>query len=239
MATRLNSRPSQCRECAVENQTQPQAAELVRLVGLVSAMAGRVSACFVQTIRLLDDLGEAGRLGITGFAPEEIDREGEIHALCAGLIGRHQPLTTELRLIMASLKLAAGFARINDATNDIVAVLRVLNEYPPREPEIRLLGLAKLAQTMIERLMTAYPVPHQAQFLRREICNEFRKLEEFLRGRTRELVTIMIADPKTTTRALELMFALRAVEAVGAQVCEMVSHLEALAGIRRQPEMAD
>lgn len=216
--------------------------DLQRLQALVVTMAECVSLRFTHAVQTLDNL-EQPPLPTPPLGP---DREAEMTALCVGIIARWQPVGADLRLIMASLKLALGYTRIDQVNEELLRVAGVLAGQTQQELSPRLWGMARIAEGMAQQLKQHYlllvryaddeaesvedqrPVV-DIKGLRHRMGHHTQSLQTLIRGRTRELVTFMLSEPRATPRVLELLFALRALEMMADQVCDMLSHLEVLA----------
>lgn len=129
------------------------------------------------------------------------------------LLALYQPVATDLRSIMAALKINTDLERVGDlAVNIAEAALRYFS-HPPVKPLIDIPRMAGIAQGMLRDSLDAFvrrdaPLAHDV--LQRDDSLDDLKTQVF-----RELLTYMLQDPATIEPALDLVLVSRHLERIG------------------------
>ena len=146
-------------------------------------------------------------------ADHKVDRlELDIDEACYSIMVRHQPTAGDLRFLIAVMKIVTDLERIGDSTVNICQSVRQLNEHPPLKPYVDLPRMSKLVAAMVRDSLDA--------FVRRDarqataVCRADDEVDALYKQLFRELLTVMIEDPPTTTRALHLLLVARNLERI-------------------------
>ena len=142
-----------------------------------------------------------------------VDRmELEIDEACYTIMVRFQPAARDLRFLIAVMKIVTDLERMGDSTVNICQSVDKLNEEPPLKPYIDLPRMAKLVASMTRDSLDAFVKKDAAQATR--VTEEDDEVDALYRQLFRELLTFMLEDPKTTTRALHLLLIARNLERI-------------------------
>lgn len=126
---------------------------------------------------------------------------------------RRGPLATDLRLILAALRVASDIERIGDYAANIAKRSLVLNQLPPL-PHTRGLGtLGKMAAQQVRDVLEAYRVRDGEAALR--VRARDAELDTLYTGLFRELLTYMMEDPRAITACTHLLFMAKNLERIG------------------------
>jgi phosphate transport system protein len=178
---------------------------LLKMGGLVEGMVARA------TQALLDRNNQAANEVIEG--DHEVDQmEIEIDEACQSLLGRKQPVSVDLRFLVAVMKINSDLERIGDSAVNIAQSILQLNDHPPLKPYIDLPHLSQLVQDMVRKSLDAFVNKDTALAI--EICKSDDAVDGLYKQIFRELLTYMIEDPKTVTRALHLLLLARNLERI-------------------------
>lgn len=139
-------------------------------------------------------------------------RELEVDQRVIELIVRGTPLARDLRLVMAASKIAPGLERIADHAVIIANQALGLNRQPPLKPFITLPRMAETARSMIRDAIAAF-VQGDAD-LARQAINRDDLVDGMHEEIFRELLTYMISDATTISRALALLLVARSLERI-------------------------
>ncbi|HEY6865750.1 MAG TPA: phosphate signaling complex protein PhoU, partial [Candidatus Eisenbacteria bacterium] len=143
-----------------------------------------------------------------------IDRlELDIDDRCLRLLALQQPLARDLRFITAALKISNDLERVGDHAVNIAGSALRLAEQPQLKPLVDIPRMAELACGMLHEALDAF-VGADAETARR-ICRRDDEVDNLNRQLFRELISYMIEDPATITRAMELILVARNLERVG------------------------
>jgi phosphate transport system protein len=178
---------------------------LLKMAGLVEGMVARA------TQALLDRNNDAATAVIAGDA--EVDQlEIDIDEAAQSLLGRKQPVSVDLRFLVAVMKINGDLERIGDSAVNIAQSVLQLNEHPPLKPYIDLPRMSQLVQSMVRQSLDAFVNKDTA--LATEVCRSDDGVDGLYKQIFRELLTYMIEDPKTVTRALHLLLLARNLERI-------------------------
>jgi phosphate transport system protein len=142
-----------------------------------------------------------------------IDRlEIDIEERCVRLLALQQPLATDLRFITAALKISNDLERVGDHAVNIAGSTLRLADQPLLKPLVDIPRMADLATGMLHEALDSF-VRHDAESARRLVLRD-DEVDELNRQVFRELLSFMVGDPATITRAMELVLVARNLERV-------------------------
>jgi phosphate transport system protein len=147
----------------------------------------------------------------------------EIDDLCLRLLALHQPAAKDLRLITTALKITTDLERAGDMAENICERAIELTEEPHLKPLIDLPRMASLAQGMLRQSLDAFV--REDVDLALKVCHEDDAVDLLTAQLFRELISFMIEDPRTITRAMRLIFVAKYLERVAdhaTNIAEMV-----------------
>ncbi len=129
------------------------------------------------------------------------------------LLALYQPVATDLRAIMAALKINTDLERVGDlAVNIAEAALRYFT-HPPVKPLVDIPRMASLAQEMLRDALDAFV--RQDAALAQDVLRRDDGLDDLKSQVFRELLTYMLQDPGTIEPALDLILISRHLERIG------------------------
>lgn len=130
--------------------------------------------------------------------------EHEIERKCLSLLALQQPIASDLRLIGTALKLITDLERMADHASDIARTTIRLEGQPLIKPLVDIPRMAEIVQRMVRAALTAYvDVDEAAAHKMIEADDEIDHLYSQI---FRELLVIMMEDPRTITQATHLLF---------------------------------
>ena len=175
-------------------------------------MGGEVERQIHRSIEALTEM-DAEKARAVIAADEDVDRmELAIEESAIALLALQQPVAVDLRFLIAALKINSDLERIGDSAVNIAQSVLQLNEQPPLKPYIDLPRLSLLVQDMVRRSLDAF-VRRDAR-LATEVCESDDAVDGLYKQLFRELLTYMIEDPKTVSRALHLLLVSRNMERI-------------------------
>jgi len=215
-------------------------ADLQVLKQRLLTMGAQVEERAHRAVRSLIDrrLDEAER--IIASDQEVNDLQIEIDDRCVKLLALQQPAASDLRLIMAALKINDDLERIGDqAVNIAENVIKVLPQ-PPLKPLIDIPRMAEIAQSMTRDALDSF-VRKDAE-LARGVLKRDDEVDQLKDQVFRELLTYMMADPGTIQRALALILISRNIERIAdhaTNIAEDVIFLVEAKDVRHHHEAAE
>jgi phosphate transport system protein len=142
---------------------------------------------------------------------------------CISLIARQQPAARDLRLIVAAMNIVLDLERMGDHAAGIATIVLRMGDEPLLKPLIDLPRMARISQDMLRQSLDALISGNpDAALAITQIDDEVDLLYNQI---FRELISYMIEDPRTVTRAMYLLFCAHNVERIADRVtniCERV-----------------
>jgi phosphate transport system protein len=160
----------------------------------------------------------------------------EIDEKCVELLALYQPTAGDLRFITTAMKIVTDLERIGDQAVNIAQRAVELNQEPQLKPYIDLPRMAEKAQRMVKDALDAFVSRDTA--LARDVCARDNEVDALKEQLFRELLTYMLADPKTISRAIRLILISRFLERVAdhaTNIAEMVIYMVESKMVRHQP----
>ena len=135
-----------------------------------------------------------------------------IEDMCLKLLALRQPMAADLRFITAAMKIITDLERMGDQAVNIAERAISLNQEPQLKPYIDIPRMAEIAQSMVKDVLDAFV--NRNSKLARSVCERDDLVDGLNDQVFRELLTYMISDPKTITRAVHLMIVCRCLERI-------------------------
>ena len=197
--------------------------ELEEIKRSILSMAGLVEQCLDDIAAALPDqdidLAEA-----VIARDEEIDQyEVEIDRLATEFIARHQPTATDLRFVIVAIKLGPELERIADQATNIAEYVLHMSKYPQLKSLFDLPRMLGLAHAMVSDAIAAY-IDRDAKKAREVILRD-DEVDSLYLQIFRVLLTYMIEDPKTISRAIDLILVARSVERIADQATNIAEEV--------------
>ncbi|MFA5309787.1 MAG: phosphate signaling complex protein PhoU [Dehalococcoidales bacterium] len=128
----------------------------------------------------------------------------DIEDKCIQLLATQQPIASDLRIIMSVVNIITELERIGDYAEGIAKIVVMIGDEPPLKPLIDLPRMAEKTVAMLEQSMQAF-ISHDAAAARR-IAVADDEVDDLYNQVFRELISFMVEDPRTITRATQLIW---------------------------------
>ena len=186
---------------------------LVSLRNNVLMMAGLAERTLDRAVRGL--LQRDDNLCTTAIADdEEIDQlEKQIDKDGVDVLLRFQPVASDLRRVVAAMKLSPNIERIADQATNIARRARKLNKHPPLPETELIVPIQAHAMAMFKDAIDAFA--REDDDLGRAVVARDRDLDLMNKRASRRLTDRMAEDPKQLRGYLNLIFISRCLERVG------------------------
>ena len=184
-----------------------------RMLALVREMTQEATEALVQADR-------AKAQGVVAKDKEVDALELKVENQAIAVIARHQPVASDLRLIFPVIKALTDLERAGDYAMHVAEDALLLAQEPPLKRYVTLPEMGRRLTEMMDALAKA--VAERDAALARRVLEMDDQVDGLYEEVTRELITYMMEDPRTITKALTLMRVARSYERLG-------DHLENIA----------
>ena len=160
----------------------------------------------------------------------------EVDNRCFRLLALHQPMATDLRAIVAAVKINTDLERVGDLAVNIAEAAQRYTTHPPVKKLIDIPTMGTIAQTMLRDALDAF-VKRDTR-LAHQVLNEDDRLDSLKTQVFRDLLTYMLKDPATVEPALDLILVSRHLERIGdhaTNIAEDVIFMVSAQDVRHHP----
>ncbi len=140
------------------------------------------------------------------------DLEQEIEEKCLEVIATQQPMAKDLRRVATLFKMINDLERMADYATSIAKITKRIGEQPLIKPLVDIPRMAILSQKMVKQALDAY-VREDVE-LAASVGKDDDEVDKLFGQIFRELLTIMMENPKTITQATQLLFVGRWLERI-------------------------
>jgi phosphate transport system protein len=198
-------------------------AELNEIREKLLEMGGKVELMIANALLALVERNTELALETIAFDHEINRLEMEIDEKCLEVLARRQPAARDLRFITLALKIVTDLERIGDQCANIAKRVKELNLEPALKPYIDLPRMAQAASTMVKEALDAFVRGDDALAIK--VCEDDQAVDDLNEQIQRELLTFMMGDPTTISRAMRINYISKCLERIAdhaTNVAEMV-----------------
>ncbi len=160
----------------------------------------------------------------------------EIDNRCFTLLALYQPMATDLRSIVAAVKINTDLERVGDLAVNIAEAARRYTNHPPVKKLVDIPQMGDIAQAMLRDALDSFV--RRDTRLAHQVLNEDDRLDSLKTQVFRELLTYMLDDPATVEPALDLILVSRHLERIGdhaTNIAEDVIFMVSARDVRHHP----
>ena len=150
----------------------------------------------------------------------------DIDDACIKLLALHQPTARDLRFITTAMKISSELERMGDLSENIATRALELNEEPQLKPYIDLPRMGDWTMRMVQECLNAFV--NSDSRLARKVCNDDDYVDDLNEQLFRELLSFMLENPRTITRAIRLTFVAKSLERIAdhaTNIAELVVYM--------------
>ncbi len=150
----------------------------------------------------------------------------DIDQTCVRLLALQQPAARDLRFVTTAMKISTELERMSDLAENIAERTIELNEEPQLKPYIDIPRMAEWTMRMVKDCLDAFVNRDAA--LARQVCADDGVVDRLTEQLFRELLSFMIENPQTISRAIRLTFVGKYIERIAdhaTNIAELVVYL--------------
>jgi phosphate transport system protein len=201
---------------AFTQQIQELRDEVVAMASMVDkAIARSVDALRVQDVQLANSVIADDK------EINQLRWKGETRALT--IIATQGPMAADLRVIASAMQIFTDLERMGDHAAGIAKIVIYTADEALLKPLVDIPRMSVIARGMLSDAITAY-IEQDAE-KSRKVARRDDEVDQLYDQVIRELLTYMMADPSTITRATHLLWAAHDIERIADRVtniCERV-----------------
>ncbi|MDR5710107.1 MAG: phosphate signaling complex protein PhoU [Armatimonadota bacterium] len=139
------------------------------------------------------------------------------------LLATQQPMAGDLRVLTSALAISIDLERLADHAEGIAKAVRRLANQPPVKPLVDIPRMEQLVQEMLQEALQAFAQrdPRQAEAL----AAKDDQVDDLRSQVFRELITYMMEDPRTISRALDLLLVAQHLERAADHVTNIAERI--------------
>jgi phosphate transport system protein len=198
-------------------------ADLNELRNKLLSMGGMVEQMIAGSVRSLQERDSELADQIIAMDKDVNSFEVAIDEKCLKLLALRQPAAGDLRFITLALKIVTDLERIGDQCANLAKRVKEINEEPPLKPYIDIPRMAEYTEKMLKEALDAF-VRGDVE-LAVKVCKDDKCVDELNVQVQRELLSFMLEDPSTISRALKLNYISKYLERIAdhaTNIAEMV-----------------
>jgi len=191
---------------------------LVRMGGMVES---QIASAIQALVRRDPDLALAT---VEGDARVD-EMERIIDALAVQMLALRQPVATDLRLIVSSIRIAADLERMADYAKNVAKRSIALAQMTPVQPALAIPRMGRTVQEMVKDVLDAFV--HRNVEKAVAVWNRDEQIDATHSSLFGELITYMMEDPRNITPSTHLLFIAKNLERIGdhaTNIAEMIHY---------------
>jgi phosphate transport system protein len=197
--------------------------QIKRLNESIARMGGLVESQIADAIQAL--MRRDADLAVSTIEGDlRVDEaERTIDALAIQMLALHQPVASDLRMIVGAIRIAADLERMADYAKNVAKRAIALAQMAPVQPAHAIPRMGRTVQEMVKDVLDAFVNRDVGKAI--AVWNRDEELDAMHSSLFRELVTYMMEDPRHITPSTHLLFIAKNIERIGdhaTNIAEMV-----------------
>jgi len=187
-------------------------------------MGGMVERQIKDAVRAIEDVDSEIAVRVIENENKIDQMEVKIDEQCTLVLAKRQPAATDLRLVLTVAKAERDLERMGDEAQKVAKMAIALSEDGASSHgyvELRHIGSGVL--NMLRQTLDAFARYDVKMAL--HVLKEDRVIDQEYKTALRELVTYMMEDPRSISRAMNVLWALRSLERIGDHARNLAEHL--------------
>ncbi|MEK6714218.1 MAG: phosphate signaling complex protein PhoU [Nitrospirota bacterium] len=147
----------------------------------------------------------------------------DIEEKCLLLIATQQPMAVDLRVLAAVINIITDLERIGDHAEGIAKINIAIGDEPLVKPLRDIPQMSELGLSMLDRCMKAFM--NRDLDAARQVCNDDDEVDALYDQTYRELLLVMIENPRTIQGATYLIWAAHNLERIADRVTNIAERV--------------
>ncbi len=198
--------------------------DLEAVQSLVLRMGGLVEEAITNAAKALEE-GDLELADSVRKGDKQIDRlEHEINEAAARLIALRAPVSADLRLVLAAMRLSAGLERVGDYAKNIAkrtSVLEGTQNVAGTGAALR--RMCREVQLMLKDMLDSFV--RRDAVLAEKVRQTDQDVDQMYTSLFREFLTFMMEDPRNITPCMHLHFIAKNIERIGDLITNMAEQV--------------
>ncbi len=132
------------------------------------------------------------------------EKRHQVEEGCIQLMATQQPMASDLRTLVSLIGIVYELERIGDYAEGIAKITEMIGNEPPLKPLVDIPRMAEKTVGMLNRSLEAF-ISRDAEAAK-QISAEDNEVDDLYSQVFRELISYMVEDPRTITRATRLIW---------------------------------
>tara|TARA_R110002049_G_scaffold18711_1_gene71227 strand:- start:2441 stop:3160 length:720 start_codon:yes stop_codon:yes gene_type:complete len=198
--------------------------ELESLRNHMLSMGGKVEQQLTEALDALVKM-DSGEAELIVRRDSEVNQmEMAIDDECATIIARRQPTASDLRLIIAIIKVNRDLERIGDEAAKVAKqAVRISEDGKSPSNFVEIKHIGAMVGVMLRQSLDAFARLDVEQAV--AVVKEDDEVDKEYGSAMRSLITFMVEDPRNIGVILNEMWALRSLERIGDHACNIAEHV--------------
>lgn len=198
--------------------------ELESLRNHMLSMGGKVEQQLAEALDALTKM-DSGEAELIVRRDSEVNQmEMAIDDECATLIARRQPTASDLRLVIAIIKVNRDLERIGDEAAKVAKqAVRISEDGKSPSNFIEIKHIGAMVGVMLRQALDAFARLDVDQAVK--VVKGDDEVDKEYGSAMRSLITFMVEDPRNIGVILNEMWALRSLERIGDHACNIAEHV--------------
>jgi phosphate transport system protein len=179
--------------------------KLLMMAGMAEQSIQRAIEAYRTRDLSICDLVDRGELAVNRF-------EREIDQMALDLLAMEQPMATDLRFILAVIKINADLERVGDSATSISDRVRELQAFPVAELPVDTPKMASLAAAMVRKALQAFIEGDAA--IAESVLSMDDSVDKLNETAYFTLLNVMKTEPQVAPQALNALMISRSLERV-------------------------
>ncbi|MDE1570914.1 phosphate signaling complex protein PhoU [Aquabacter sp. P-9] len=189
-------------------------AELKEIGRKVVEMGGQAERLVADSVNALirRDTASGQKVILQDASVDHMQREIEEKVIL--VIAKRQPVATDLRELVAAIRIASDLERIGDLAKNVgKRVLAIEGEYHPQKLVRGVEHMSDLVLEQLKEVLDAYAGKDEAKAI--EVWGRDSVVDTMYTSLFRELLTYMMEDPRNISVCTHLLFCAKNIERIG------------------------